>query len=248
MIIDTVCVICGKPLKRRHDHLKKYRPTCNHTCRGQLLAQINSGENNGMYKGLVDVECSNCGKPLKRYPCHADAFQHFFCTPKCQGEWRAKTGVTRGKNNARWKGGPVSVSCASCGKELARERDQVERNTNHFCDHVCYGAWLSENNTGENSPSWRGGWSAYYGPSWFGQREKARERDGEKCQVCGITKKKLGKAPDVHHIRPFREFGYVVGENENHIQANALSNLITLCFSCHRKAETGKIALQPPLF
>jgi DEAD/DEAH box helicase domain-containing protein len=41
----------------------------------------------------------------------------------------------------------------------------------------------------------------------------------------------------VHHLRPFREFGYVPGENDAYIQANALDNLLTLCSRCHRRAE-----------
>jgi DEAD/DEAH box helicase domain-containing protein len=44
----------------------------------------------------------------------------------------------------------------------------------------------------------------------------------------------------VHHIRPFREFGYIPGENENYLLANALDNLITLCPTCHHRAESAR--------
>jgi DEAD/DEAH box helicase domain-containing protein len=44
----------------------------------------------------------------------------------------------------------------------------------------------------------------------------------------------------VHHIRPFREYGYVRGQNEHYLIANQLENLITLCPSCHRRAEAGQ--------
>jgi DEAD/DEAH box helicase domain-containing protein len=44
----------------------------------------------------------------------------------------------------------------------------------------------------------------------------------------------------IHHIRPFREYGYISGENEAYLQANALENLVTLCPSCHRRAEVGQ--------
>jgi DEAD/DEAH box helicase domain-containing protein len=44
----------------------------------------------------------------------------------------------------------------------------------------------------------------------------------------------------VHHIRPFREFDYIRGENEAYLQANVLDNLITLCPPCHRRAETAQ--------
>jgi DEAD/DEAH box helicase domain-containing protein len=41
-------------------------------------------------------------------------------------------------------------------------------------------------------------------------------------------------------VRPFRDFGYVRGENQVYLQANALDNLITLCTHCHRRAETTR--------
>jgi DEAD/DEAH box helicase domain-containing protein len=46
----------------------------------------------------------------------------------------------------------------------------------------------------------------------------------------------------VHHIRPFRDYGYVRRENENYLQANQVDNLVTLCPSCHRRAEAGQQA------
>lgn len=245
--IDGSCVICGKVVRKRRTHVEKYRTVCSKECKSKLQTLTMSGENNPLYKGLIDVQCENCGAALKRYPCHANTFERFFCNLQCMGQWRKITGVTRAERNGAWKGGLVAVHCAVCGKELQREPNQVERNDNHFCDHVCYGAWLSAHNAGENSPSWKGGWKSYYGPNWLGQRKKARQRDKNTCQHCGITERKLGKRLDVHHIRPFREFGYVVGENENYRQANRLSNLISLCPSCHQQVEHGKVPIQPML-
>jgi DEAD/DEAH box helicase domain-containing protein len=77
-----------------------------------------------------------------------------------------------------------------------------------------------------------------YGPDWEAQREAARRRDGYRCRQCGAPER--GRHHDVHHIRPFREFGYVRGQNENHRQANVLDNLITLCAACHRRAEAAR--------
>jgi DEAD/DEAH box helicase domain-containing protein len=76
-----------------------------------------------------------------------------------------------------------------------------------------------------------------YGPNWQTQRRLALERDQGRCRNCGAT----GPAMlHVHHIRPFREFGYFRGQNENYIKANKIDNLVTLCASCHRLAETGQ--------
>lgn len=94
-----------------------------------------------------------------------------------------------------------------------------------------------------------------YGPNWSKQRNAARERDDFLCRNCGAPESSprpspsgktsagegvRGRQHDVHHVHPFREFGYVRGQNENYKQANALNNLMTLCPSCHRKAEAAR--------
>ena len=74
------------------------------------------------------------------------------------------------------------------------------------------------------------------GPNWEQQRSQTRERDGRRCQHCGAPERP-GRAHDVHHIQPFRTFGYVRGKNEHYLEANRLENLVTLCTSCHRRVE-----------
>jgi DEAD/DEAH box helicase domain-containing protein len=75
-----------------------------------------------------------------------------------------------------------------------------------------------------------------YGPSWPNAREAARVRDGFQCRQCGAIESE-GRAHSVHHLKPFREFGYVSGENRHDQLANDLDNLITLCPTCHQRAE-----------
>lgn len=82
---------------------------------------------------------------------------------------------------------------------------------------------------GEKNPRWRGGYEPYYGPNWYFQRDKRLKRD-KYCQRCGTNEDLV-----VHHIVPFREFG-----REGYKEANKLSNLITLCRSCHRSVENGQ--------
>ncbi len=82
-------------------------------------------------------------------------------------------------------------------------------------------------------------WPNDYGPSWDKAREAARARDGYRCRSCGASERE-GRQHDVHHLRPFREFGYVRGVNDNDQIANALDNLITLCPTCHHRAETAR--------
>ncbi|MCA9925321.1 MAG: DUF1998 domain-containing protein, partial [Anaerolineales bacterium] len=79
-----------------------------------------------------------------------------------------------------------------------------------------------------------------YGPNWQQQRKLVLERDNYRCRTCGALGKDGSVSLHVHHIRPFREFGYVPGLNDNYKEANRIDNLVTLCPSCHRRAETGQ--------
>jgi len=67
-----------------------------------------------------------------------------------------------------------------------------------------------------------------YGPNWKLQRNLARQRDRNTCQICGVPEQ--DKAHHVHHKIPFRQF-------PSYEQANRLDNLITLCPVCHQRAE-----------
>jgi DEAD/DEAH box helicase domain-containing protein len=67
-----------------------------------------------------------------------------------------------------------------------------------------------------------------YGPEWKFLREIVRKRDAYRCQVCGTMES--GIPHHVHHKIPFRAF-------TSSTEANQLSNLVTLCPACHRRAE-----------
>lgn len=75
-----------------------------------------------------------------------------------------------------------------------------------------------------------------YGPEWPTTRERARARDGFRCQACG--RPETTRQHDVHHKIPFRMFRDGAG-NIQREQANRLDNLITLCPECHKKAEAN---------
>jgi DEAD/DEAH box helicase domain-containing protein len=77
---------------------------------------------------------------------------------------------------------------------------------------------------------------ADYGPNWPAQRDAARARDGYRCRQCGAPERE-DRQHDVHHLTPFRSFGYVPGVNDFYELANRLENLITLCPACHRRVE-----------
>lgn len=191
------------------------------------------------------VNCEECGKEFERLKSQASKQKHQFCDKNCQGKWKGRQ--QQGENHPQWKADRPLVRCAMCDKEFRPKWGSFKRNAHHFCDQKCVAQWRSIYRTGENSASWRGGHPRYYGPDWYRQMRAARERDGYKCRHCGITQKKARRALDVHHIEPFRTFGYILNHNENYKQANDLTNLITLCPQCHAKAEAHMIAIQPAL-
>ncbi len=78
------------------------------------------------------------------------------------------------------------------------------------------------------------------GPNWEEQRNAARARDGYRCRHCGAPEQP-DRAHDVHHLRPFRSFGYRRGENDHYLEANRLENLVTLCRACHRRVEVDRL-------
>lgn len=86
---------------------------------------------------------------------------------------------------------------------------------------------------------WDGGRYWNYGENWREKRKRAKERDGHKCQICGMPSKKhnekYGRALEVHHITPRIEF-YSDGEFDA-VNANKLDNLMTVCKKCHSKWE-----------
>lgn len=77
-----------------------------------------------------------------------------------------------------------------------------------------------------------------YGPNWQEQRHRVRARDHYRCTQCG-AQEPPGRQHDVHHLVPFRTFGYVAGFNENYRTANRLENLVLVCRTCHRRLESG---------
>jgi DEAD/DEAH box helicase domain-containing protein len=78
----------------------------------------------------------------------------------------------------------------------------------------------------------------HYGPNWGETRRAVRIRDRYRCTQCGAPEPR-GQEHDVHHLVPFRAFGYIPGVNENYLPANRLDNLVLVCRACHQRIETA---------
>jgi 5-methylcytosine-specific restriction endonuclease McrA len=244
--VEVQCASCCRPLIRKpyevRDHALHF---CTFECRGAWMSEHKRGESNPNGKPRISMPCSNCGATLSLIEYQVKHFSKHFCNSKCRGEWQSNNHI--GHNHPRFTS--VEVPCATCGRIVLREQNALR--AHQFCDAKCMGAWFSKHRSGVRSHRWRGGPKQrrriYYGPNWTAQRNAARQRDGFKCQGCGRTHFRIRHALSVHHIVPFRTFGYKAGENDFYLKANDLTNLICLCSACHRRAELGKIPLQPKL-
>lgn len=164
----------------------------------------------------IVTNCPECGKEFWYHSC----WPRIYCSRKCSA-----------KNNITRQIGVVLVeqsTCEQCGKKITKDN----RSGRRFCSQKCFGNWMSVHNVGPNHPLWNGWKFPYYGPNWRAQRRNARRRDNYTCQRCGKHESQLSKNLDVHHIVPFSKFG-----PENYLEANKITNLISLCNRCHKYVE-----------
>lgn len=97
-----------------------------------------------------------------------------------------------------------------------KQKEVVEKRSNTLISNGTF--------AGENHNRWKGGDRKYRGAHWYRAQEERRKFDGYKCQDCGKHQASQNRKLDVHHIIDFKDGG-----------GNDLSNLITLCRSCHNK-------------
>ena len=178
----------------------------------------------------VEVTCSNCGTELTRVPSRMDRNERHFCSGSCHMEWRSKHWT--GSDNPLFN--RVTVSCTWCDNSFEVLPRDLRKQERFFCSDDCHFSWRSEFLSGENHPRFSGG-RAKYGVGWNESKKKTvRERDGHECQVCGMGQEnhleKYGCCLHVHHLIPARQFN-------DDAARNAMSNLVSLCYRCHRRAE-----------
>ena len=86
-------------------------------------------------------------------------------------------------------------------------------------------------NKSQNNPAWKGGLDKEkYAVGWTHElRERIRFRDRFTCQLCGAIQNPKAKKfkHDIHHINYLKNCNYI-------------SNLISLCHSCHIKTNTKR--------
>ncbi len=183
----------------------------------------------------VLLNCHVCGKEFRTnnfWANHEDPIRRpKYCSKPCLSA--AMSEKRKGENNPLWVE-KIVINCLQCGEPFEVVPLDLEKGRK-FCSQECARLNISETFIGENHWNWTGGVAPYYGPNWHKVAAKIRARDGYCCQACGLYHR--GKnAHSVHHIIPIRKW-------DSYETANHPDNLITICATCHRSVEVGKIPL-----
>ena len=207
----------------------EYVKTCVY-CGGVFIAKrfdkISCGKRDKLHRAnekvnKVKIKCDCCGKEFEKsisnYNRNLRDKRKNFCSQQCMGESY--------KNR-------ITLKCSECGKEFQRAMSGYDPSNKHyFCSKECQAKNTDYILSGEEHYNYINGDTCYRrGKGWSKARKETRKRDNYTCQHCGITEEELDKQLDVHHIKPYRLF-------DSYEKANLLTNLISLCPSCHHKEE-----------
>ncbi len=164
----------------------------------------------------IKTTCKICGKFFYSQPYRFGKERGKYCSKECQHQSMKKV---------------IELICQTCGCSFYKKPNQSHIK---FCSRKCSGLSIR----GKNHPMYIEGTPVKnYGGNWDRQRKLAEKRDNYKCVACGKSKNEL--PPRTLHVHHKIRRRYFTDEEK----ANDLSNLVTLCIACHRKAEDGRIVL-----
>lgn len=192
--------------KGPNKHKKKNQKLkfCSHDCFGKYY----SGENNPSWLGIKEERtCLTCG--------------NIFVIRKSGGKTRLYCNKVCKSNRIRPEKPKVKLTCVECNVEFEIiKRVKLAK----FCSFDCKNKHHSKRMRDKgNSNYLHGKANNRYPVEWSKRfKEKIRQRDEYRCQVCDLTEKQHDKKLCVHHIN-FNRFDL------------SPENLITLCKYCHGK-------------
>ncbi len=267
------CSGCGREFSRGR-HRPSQKKYCGNECRNKAFGALGTAkkgqprtdaERKNMSEGqraawavpeirrkrIESMKGTKKRKPTKRKKSTARTYSYtctgcgkFFTTPrKRTGKNKFHSAECRNKWQSTQKKGE-NVRCANpkCKNEFYRRASRPERK---YCSMDCAKTdpayWQKVGDT--RKKRYQRNWE------WEGWKEKrtdrafwdpiaaaVREKDRHQCQGCGSKWKRGEKRYHVHHIIPRSLGGY-----------DEFWNLITLCPSCHRKADAKGGAIKYPV-
>jgi 5-methylcytosine-specific restriction endonuclease McrA len=212
-LLPTTCAFCGTAIKVHRWRVERFGID-NVFCSRQHQVAYRAAS---AWHPLV---CEECGVTFRAKPSQKQG-DHVFCSLHCAAVYRNRSTETL-------------VTCERCGKSYRVSPSVARKNAHFYCSRECRALSI----LGADNPAYRSGWGRRreYAGNWRRQRRAALARDGGACRVCGKAPTKP-RYLHVHHIRPAYLFD---GDWES---ANDLSNLVTLCATCHKGVESGRIPL-----
>lgn len=222
---DHECPTCGREFDAR---------------RGLGVHQVSvsfSGDDDPNYSGEKQTTiCELCETEFEYCPSEKEGV---YCPNCVESEGWRDLPVNEGDDHPRWSGGTVELEFVVCSDAIERYPSNATGDV-AVCSEACRRTWLSESFSGSGHPNWKGGSDLNYGEGWSRIRRQALERAGYECVVCSKPKAEIGRNPDVHHVVPVRQF--VESDHLERTDAHRLENVVSLCSSCHRRAEAGEIS------
>jgi len=220
--VDVECPNCGDELNVWPSRIERSENVfCSVECENKYHSENLTGEDHPLSKEYPTVECEWCGDAFEVKPARESEAR--FCGYECMGKWHS---------NRERESTSVIKECAICGDDF--EVDQWRADTAKTCSFECSGEYRSRHYSGPDSPHWDGGKGVYqavrrwiHSKPWTQVRREARERLGGTCEMCGSETNANGGHMDIHHIVPIMYGG-----------SNHEDNLMALCSTCHRKAES----------
>lgn len=121
-----------------------------------------------------------------------------------------------------------SEHCQNISKGRQRRKDELGYiNSPETCQKISKS--MVGQRVGEKNPAWKGGWSRKDYPLGWNRthKEQIRQRDGYKCQICGVPEAECIRKLYVHHI------DYIKGNIDPR-------NLISCCPKCHGRTGSNR--------
>ncbi len=160
--------------------------------------------------------CEICGHEFYRCLAAIKVSTNHYCSEKCSGIGHSRIRI--GQKSPNWGGGLVERQCIQCGQTFTTINSQIRYRAGKFCSRACFYANIRPTDPREYPERWN-----------KSLQEQIRDRDEHRCTVCGISEN--CRKHHIHHI------DYDKGNLDP-------MNLVTLCASCHAKANFNRVGWQ----